>query len=147
MKYLHFLKGSFLNRQLLWTNTDIVIPHMINRWDLQKMLHLVVTFFANSLVLFFNLLLSKYVLKILATFLTSFRAKKKYEYCVKSRVYFLIPVATFFKLALLLHACKKSIKLLRCFWKLFCIIPVISIYRIKTPQFFMALSQPFPKPS
>ena len=78
LKYLHFLKGKFLNRQLLWTNTNMVISHMINK-DFQKVKIPVVAFFASSLVSFFNFLLSKHVLNILATCLTSFRAGKTCE--------------------------------------------------------------------
>ena len=78
LKYLHFLKRRFLNRQLIWANTNMVINHMTNK-DFQKFKNLVVAFFASSLVSFFNFLLSKYVLNILATCLTSFRAIKTCE--------------------------------------------------------------------
>ena len=61
------------NGQLFSSITNMVISRMINRSCLQKKLYPVVTFVASSLVSFFDLLFSKYELKILATFLASSR--------------------------------------------------------------------------
>ena len=47
---------------------DVHVSYRINRWDLQKKLYVVVTFVASSLFSFLNILFSKYVQKVLATF-------------------------------------------------------------------------------
>ena len=60
-----------MNRQLLSTITNMVILCLINRQGLQGTLYPVVTFVPSFLVSFFNLLFSKYVLKIVTNFLTS----------------------------------------------------------------------------
>ena len=44
------------------------ISSLSNRWVLQKKLIAMATFVAGSLVSFFNLLFSRYVLKLLTTF-------------------------------------------------------------------------------
>ena len=60
-----------MNRQLLSTITNMVILCLINKQGLKGTLYPVVTFVASFLVSFFNLLFSKYVLKIVTNFLTS----------------------------------------------------------------------------
>ena len=59
--------------ELLATITNMVIFSIVSGWGLQKKLYLVVIFVASSPVLFFHLF-SKYMLKLLATFLASSKA-------------------------------------------------------------------------
>ena len=103
-KHERFLNTTFEIKWFLFLNTNLVISHII-RWGFQKTLYPVNTFIPSSLVSLFNLMLSKYVIKILAECLASSWAGWKYEYCVKSRFFILTPVATFFnKLCSCMHA-------------------------------------------
>ena len=113
-----FLIKKNCERGILWTDSWFLLLQIWCTYFLDdqqltrsKKLYDVVTF----LVSFFNLLFSKYVLKI--------------------------PVVIFFQLALLLYTFKANIKLVCCFWKLLCIAHVITVYTIKALQLFWALTQ------